>query len=180
MSPLRTFASIAVLAGAIGGVAGAENEPFPEFGAPVSTADLAPYLAIPPSGAGLPAGRGDAARGKVVYEAKCVACHGERLEGVKETGGAALVGGRGTLATPKPVKTVESYWPFATTVFDYVKRAMPFNAPGSLTNDEIYAVTAYILASGQIIPETAMIDAASLAKVKMPNRDGFIPDPRPK
>src|SRR5208282_2562866 len=180
MSRLKAFALIAALAGGFSGVAGEETKPIPEFGATLSVAELARYVATPPTGAGLPPGGGDAVRGKAVYDAKCVACHGERLEGVKETGGAALVGGRGTLATAKPVKTVESYWPYATTVFDYVKRAMPFNAPGSLANDEVYAVTAYILASGHVIPETMAIDAASLPKVAMPNRDGFILDPRPK
>jgi cytochrome c len=179
MSRAKVLALIAV-AFAAGGAVNAETEPRPDFGTPVSAADLARYVAIPPSGAGLPPGRGDAAQGKVVYQAKCAACHGALLEGVKDTGGAALVGGRGTLATLKPVKTVESYWPYATTVFDYVKRAMPFNAPGSLSNDEIYAVTAYILASGRVIPETMAIDAASLPKVEMPNRGAFISDPRLK
>jgi cytochrome c len=82
--------------------------------------------------------------------------------------------------TAKPFKTVESYWPYATTVFDYVRRAMPFDAPGSLPDDEVYAVTAYVLASGKIISETKVMDASSLPKVEMPNRNGFLPDPRPR
>ncbi len=94
-------------------------------------------------------------------------------------GGDKLLGGRGSLVGGKPVKTIESYWPYATTVFDYVRRAMPFNAPGSLTDSEVYAVTAYILGEANIVPKGEVIDAQSLAKVKMPNRDGFIPDPRP-
>jgi hypothetical protein len=91
-----------------------------------------------------------------------------------------LIGGRGTLASPKPLKTVESYWPYATTLFDYVRRAMPFNAPGSLTDDEVYAVAALILASGHVIAPDAALDENSLPKVAMPNRLGFYRDPRPK
>ena len=96
--------------------------------------------------------------------------------------GAALrlIGGRGTLASRNPVVTVESYWPYATTLFDYIRRAMPFSAPGSLGNDEVYAVTTYILAESNIIDKKAVIDAETLPKVQMPNRDGFIPDPRPE
>jgi S-disulfanyl-L-cysteine oxidoreductase SoxD len=160
--------------------AAAESPPQPSFGAPVTEAELGRYRAIPPSGAGLPPGRGDAAQGKAVYAAKCASCHGEHLEGVKEAGGAAFLGGTGTLTSAKPVKTLQSYWPYATTVFDYVKRAMPFNAPGSLSDDEVYAVTAYLLSSARILPDDAALDAASLPKVGMPNRDGFYPDPRPK
>jgi len=84
------------------------------------------------------------------------------------------------LASANPVVTVESYWPYATTLFDYIRRAMPFSAPGSLSNDEVYAVTAYILAEDKIIDKTTVIDAETLPKVQMPNRDGFIPDPRPE
>jgi cytochrome c len=91
-----------------------------------------------------------------------------------------LIGGRGTLTTKDPVMTVESYWPYATTLFDYVRRAMPFNAPGSLSADEIYAVSAYILAEGDIIDKTMVLDAQTLPRVQMPNRDGFISDPRPE
>ncbi|HVC11047.1 MAG TPA: cytochrome c, partial [Burkholderiales bacterium] len=91
-----------------------------------------------------------------------------------------LIGGRGSLTGGKPLKTVESYWPYATTVFDYVKRAMPFNAPGSLSDSQAYAVTAYILGEARIIPQEEVIDAGTLPKVKMPNRHGFIThDPRP-
>ena len=91
-----------------------------------------------------------------------------------------LIGGRGTLASANPVVTVESYWPYATTLFDYIRRAMPFSAPGSLSNDEVYAVTAYVLAEGNLIDKAMVIDAESLPEVQMPNRDGFIPDPRPE
>lgn len=132
-----------------------------------------------PDGRGLLAGQGSYEEGKMVYTAKCAACHGEDLGGVKETGGAALIGGRDTIGTDKPKKTVESYWPYASTLFDYTKRAMPFNAPGSLSDDEVYAVTAYILAEGKIIDQSDVMDASTLPKVEMPNRDGFIADPRP-
>ncbi|MGI9383466.1 MAG: c-type cytochrome [Methyloligellaceae bacterium] len=132
-----------------------------------------------PDGRGLPGGSGTSGKGKAVYAEKCAACHGENLEGVKDAGGAALIGGRGSIGTPKTKKTVESYWPYATTLFDYTKRAMPFNAPGSLSNDDIYAVSAYILHRAKIIGEKDVMDAKSLPAVKMPNRDGFISDPRP-
>jgi mono/diheme cytochrome c family protein len=141
---------------------------------------------IPTDGKGLPPGRGDYAAGKSVYEATCAACHGTDLKGVAglpdmPSGGALrLIGGRGTLASANPVVTVESYWPYATTLFDYIRRAMPFSAPGSLSNDEVYAVTAYILAEGNIIEKATVIDAETLPKVQMPNRDGFVPDPRPE
>ncbi len=150
----------------------------PQFGQPVKPGDLTGAFAIPPSGAGLPLGHGTAVEGRAVFDNSCVACHGATLQGVPASDGPALVGGRGTLASAKPVKTVESYWPYATTLFDYVKRAMPFNAPGSLSDDEVYAVVAYVLASGHVIAPTDVIDARSLPQVRMPNRDGFLPDPR--
>src|SRR5215470_14632689 len=122
----------------------------------------------------------------LVQETACAACHGTDLNGVAGLpdmpSGVALrlIGGRGTLASANPVVTVESYWPYATTLFGYIRRAMPFSTPGSLNNDEVYAATAYILAEGKIIDKTTVIDAETLPKVQMPNRDGFIPDPRPE
>ena len=92
---------------------------------------------------------------------------------------APLVGGQGTLASPKPIRTVGSYWPYASTLFDYIRRAMPQNAPQSLSNEDVYAVSAYILSLNGIVPANAVLDAKSLAAVKMPNRDGFVSDPRP-
>ena len=158
-----------------------------DFGASASAQDIAAVaIAIAPDGKGLPAGKGDYAAGKKVYETACGACHGADLQGVaglpNMPAGAALrlIGGRGTLTTKNPVMTVESYWPYATTLFDYVRRAMPFQAPGSLTADEIYAVSAYILAEGNVIDKAAVLDAQTLPRVQMPNRDGFIPDPRPE
>jgi cytochrome c len=157
------------------------------FGEPASEQEIAKVaIAIPADGKGLPPGSGDYAKGKQVYEAACAACHGADLKGVAglpdmPSGGALrLVGGRGTLTTQKPVMTVESYWPYATILFDYTRRAMPFTAPGSLTADEVYAVSAYILAEANIIDKSTVMDAQSLPKVQMPNRDGFIADPRPE
>lgn len=151
-----------------------------EFGTTPTAEEIAAIdIDAMPDGRGLPAGSGTASAGEAVYGEKCVACHGEDLQGVKGTGGAALIGGRGSIGTEKTKKTVESYWPYASTVFDYVRRAMPFNEPGSMSNDEIYAVTAYILHKGDIIGKDDVMDANSLPKVDMPNKDGFISDPRP-
>lgn len=132
-----------------------------------------------PDGRGLPPGSGTYAQGREVYMAQCAACHGEQLEGIPDLGGDKLIGGRDSLASGSPVKTVESYWPYATTLFDYVKRAMPLVAPGSLSDDEVYAVSAFILAEAGIIGQDQVIDATTLPEVLMPNRDGFVPDPRP-
>ena len=166
-----------LLAGLVGQASSAS--PVPSFGTPIGAADLRDEISIPPSGAGLPPGRGSAADGAIVFAGRCAGCHGDKLQGVKAAGGPALVGGRGTLTAKKPIKTVESSWPYATTLFDYVKRAMPFNAPGSLSDDQVYAVVAYILAQDKVIASGETIDAASLPKVRMPNAGGFVPDPRP-
>lgn len=157
------------------------------LGVPATAGDIAEVaIAIPADGAGLPPGKGDAAAGKLVYEKVCAACHGVNMQGVAgihdmPSGPALrLIGGRGTLASTRPVLTVESYWPYATTLFDYVRRAMPFSEPGSLTDNEVYAVAAYILAEAKIIDRSTVLDSQTLPKVVMPNRDGFIPDPRPE
>ena len=128
-------------------------------------------ISIPPSGAGLPAGSGNAKQGASVYAAKCLACHGEKGAGKPAD---VLVGGIGSLATPKPLRTVGSFWPYATTLFDYTRRAMPLQNPKSLTDDEVYAVSAYILYLNGIVAEDAQMNAQTLALVKMPNRDGFV------
>jgi S-disulfanyl-L-cysteine oxidoreductase SoxD len=157
-----------------------------EFGTTATEQDItAIAIAIPADGTGLPPGSGDYAKGKAVYETACATCHGADLMGVgglpNMPAGAQLrlVGGRGTLTSKDPVMTVESYWPYATTLFDYIRRSMPFTAPGSLTGDEIYAVSAYILAEANIIDKSTVLNAGTLPRVEMPNRDGFIPDPRP-
>jgi S-disulfanyl-L-cysteine oxidoreductase SoxD len=108
-----------------------------------------------------------------------VACHGGDLEGNSDLGALRLIGGRDTLDTESPVKTVESYWPHASTLFDYTHRAMPMNAPGSLTADEVYAISAYVLGRAGIVGEDFEMDADSFAEIEMPNVDGFVPDPRP-
>ena len=132
--------------------------------------------AIAPDGGGLPEGSGTVAAGREVFAAHCSRCHGPKGEGDV---GATLVGGRGTLATAKPLKTVGSFWPYATTLWDYINRAMPFDEPGLLKPPEVYAAVAYILNLNGIIGDAAVMDAKSLPAVMMPNRDGFVADPRP-
>ena len=129
-------------------------------------------ISIPPDGKGLPAGSGTVAQGEQVYAQKCVVCHG--AGGAGTPSGDRLVGGIGTLNTANPIKTVSSYWPYATTLFDYIRRAMPVTNPQSLSNDEAYAVVAYILSIDNIVPKDATMDAQSLPKVQMPNRAGFV------
>jgi cytochrome c len=133
-------------------------------------------VTIPPDGKGLPPGSGTAALGKEIYTKRCASCHGEKGEDAKY---GRLVGGRGTLATDKPLLTIGSFWPYATTLWSYINRAQPLDEPGSLTPDQVYAVTAYLLHLNGIIGEQDVMDARTLPQVKMPNRDGFVPDPRP-
>ena len=132
--------------------------------------------AIAPDGAGLPPGSGTVAAGRDVFSAQCARCHGPNAEG---NVGPVLVGGQGTLKTPRPLKTVGSFWPYSTTLWDYVNRAMPFDKPGLLKPAEVYAVVAFVLNLNGIVTDDAVMDATSLPKVRMPNRDGFVPDPRP-
>src|SRR5512140_709524 len=133
-------------------------------------------IAVGPDGRGLPAGSGTAVRGKAVYAAQCARCHGATA---REGPEAPLVGGIGTLATAHPVKTVGSYWPYATTLWDYVNRAMPFDRPGMLSADDVYATVAYVLFLNGIVRESDTLDRRTLPQIRMPNRDGFEPDPRP-
>lgn len=150
------------------------------WGRPATEAEIAAIdIDVMPDGRGLPEGRGSYAEGSSLYEEKCLACHGENLEGIKELGAPALIGGRDTLASDKPVKTVESYLAHASTLYDYIHRAMPLDSPGSLSADEVYALSAYILGRGGILGEDAELDAQSLPQVQMPNADGFVADPRP-
>jgi cytochrome c len=128
-------------------------------------------------GQGLPPGHGSVAEGRAIYAETCAMCHGEKgQDGPAER----LVGGFGTLAQHNPVRTVGSYWPYATTLFDFIRRAMPFNAPESLTDDQVYAVSAYVLSLNGIVPDNTVLDATNLPKIAMPNRNGFTSSyPRP-
>src|SRR5271163_4786586 len=163
-----------IAAGALLAFCSAAAAESPNLGKSISPEDLAAWdISIGPDGAGLPPGSGTPKQGAEVFNAKCQACHGAEGAG---TPNDRLVGGQGTLASDKPaVKTVGSYWPYATTLFDYVRRAMPYYQSKSLSNDEIYAVAAYILNLNGVIGDNDTIDAQTLPKVKMPNRDGFIP-----
>jgi cytochrome c len=145
----------------------------PNLGRPLAPEDVAPWdISIPPDGAGLPPGSGTVAQGEAVFVTTCQKCHGEQGGGKPND---RLVGGQGTLVAPAvPIKTVGSFWPYATTLFDYVRRAMPLNAPKSLSNDQVYAVSAYILELNGIIGVNDTMNAQTLPAVRMPNRDGFV------
>ena len=164
MSTLRLVALL--LAGGAAQAAG------PNLGQPLTHGDLAPWeLHVYPDGKGLPPGSGTMAQGAPIYAQKCAHCHGEQGKGAIS---AALVGAP-PIKSIDATKTIANFWPYATTVFDYIRRAMPWTEPRSLTNDEVYALTAYILALNKIIGEQEVMNAQTLPKVKMPNRDGFIP-----
>ncbi|WP_341668655.1 c-type cytochrome [Alcaligenes sp. SDU_A2] len=171
---IMTRTCLAVVLATVCVGAGAQQAHVYGFGVPATEAELAKFVSPLPDGRGLPKGSGTVEQGQKLYTQHCMACHGAKLEGGI---GDRLIGGRGTLAAGKgpPVKTVESYWPYATTLFDYTKRAMPFTAPGSLSNDEVYALTAYILSQAGAIQPDQVMDQTSLPQVKMLNRDGFKP-----
>jgi S-disulfanyl-L-cysteine oxidoreductase SoxD len=133
-------------------------------------------VTIPSDGEGLPPGSGTAALGEPIYATRCASCHGERGQTPKYD---RLVGGQGTLKTDMPVLTIGSFWPYAATLWSYIHRSQPVDEPGSLTPDQVYAVTAYLLYLNGIIGESDVLDARTLPAVRMPNRDGFVPDPRP-
>ena len=144
----------------------------PALGRVVSVEELSALEnTVLPNGEGLPAGSGNATDGKVLYQSNCLACHGAGGKGGTNN---QLVGGHGTLTSKHPVKTVGSYWPFATTLYDYIHRAMPYPSPGSLTDDEVYAVTAYILFMNDIIEKDLVLNAKNLPEIKMPNHDNII------
>jgi len=150
----------------------------PGLGESVSAEEIAAVdYSVLPNGEGLPAGSGTAQSGETVYQQNCLACHGEGgTDGLNDR----LVGGHGSLTSDRPIKTIGSYWPYATTLFDYVRRAMPFQTPGSLSNDEIYSVTAYLLYLNEIVEQDAEMNARTLPRVKMPNRDNFVWDYAPQ
>lgn len=134
-------------------------------------------ISVAPDGRGLPPGHGTVEQGREIYNTRCALCHGDRGQGIEHY--PALVGGLGTLAGKNPILTVGSYWPYSTTVWDYISRTMPYQQPGSLSADETYAVTAYVLYMNGIVDRTAELTQKTLPQVKMPNRDGFTSDPRP-
>ena len=156
------------------------------IGRPATASDIAAWDSdILPDGTGLPAGSGTVAQGRVLYGARCAACHGEtgREGGPMAAGGGhmGILVGRTPLGpgVPNTAKTIGNFWPYATTLWDYIHRTMPWDAPGSLTPDEVYAVVAQLLNANEIIPEDAVMNAQTLPQVVMPNVNGFIPDPRP-
>jgi S-disulfanyl-L-cysteine oxidoreductase SoxD len=165
----RVLAACLALA-AWSGVALAES---PNLGKVASPDEIASWdISIGPDGTGLPPGSGTPRQGEQVYLAKCAACHGEKGSGKPND---RLVGGKELLAPGQaPVKTIGNFWPYATTVFDYVRRAMPLNESKSLRDDEVYAVVAYILWLNGVIGENDTMDAKTLPAVRMPNRDGFV------
>ncbi len=144
----------------------------PELGQPASEADIEQvFWSVFPDGENLPAGSGLAVDGKALFNIYCIACHG--IEGAGLTA-VALVGGQGSLATDTPLKTIGSYRPYAPTIFKYIRRSMPYIAPMSLSNDDYYAVTAYLLELNGILEPGSVVNAETLPKVRMPNRDGFV------
>lgn len=156
----------------IGAQVAAAEETKPSFSAAATDEDVAlVYLSIQPDGENLPDGSGTAEQGEPLYQVHCASCHGVDGEG---TLADKLVGGHGTLASDAPVRTLGSYWPYATTVFNYVRRSMPYQEPMSLSNDDYYAITAWMLNKNDIIAADAVMDKQSLPAVVMPNRNGFI------
>ena len=163
--------TLAIVAAALAAGAACAGEPY-GIGRKATPQEIAGWdIDVLPNGAGLPSGSGDARQGEAIFAKKCASCHGARGEGKPMD---RLVGGVGTLRDKKPEKTVGSFWPYATTLFDYVRRAMPLNAPQSLTPDQVYAVSAYVLFLNGIVPQDTALDQNSLAKINMPNRSGFV------
>lgn len=160
-----TFAAIPLLALAAA-------PPPPALGRPATADEIARAdISIPPDGTGLPPGSGSVSQGAQVFTAQCQICHGAAGAGGPMD---RLTGGVGSLTSSTPIRSVTSYWPYATTVFDYIRRAMPLTAPQTLTDDEAYALTAYLLSVDGVVPKDTVMDAASLPKVVMPNRNGFV------
>jgi cytochrome c len=163
---------LALIAVAAATAAAALAQEGPDLGVAATAEEIAGWdISISPDGGGLPPGSGTPAEGAEVFAIKCVACHGPQGEGLLND---RLVGGHGTLDTAAAVKTVGSFWPYATTVFDYVRRSMPYLQPHSLTNDEAYALTAHLLHLNGIIAADAELNATTLPEVEMPNRGNFV------
>lgn len=144
----------------------------PRLGHAVSPEDIVKWdISVFPDGEGLPEGEGSVVEGEKIYQQKCIACHGENGLGATAD---QLAGAQMKLTSEYPEQTIGSYWPYATTLFDVVRRSMPMTAPGSLTNNETYAITGYLLYLNNLIAKDDVMNASSLAKIKMPNEDGFI------
>ena len=162
--------AVVALAGMLGAGAGAADSP--NRGKPLTAADIAAWdISVLPDGRGLPAGSGTAAQGAPIYAQKCALCHGDNGKG----GTASALLPRGPISSINGgERTIGNFWPVSTTLFDYIRRAMPWQQPKTLTNDEVYALTAYLLVLNKVIADNDVMNADTLAKVKMPNRDGFI------
>jgi len=145
----------------------------PNLGYAVSSEEIAAWdTSVFPDGEGLPKGEGSAQSGEVLYKSRCIMCHGKN--GLGTATGVQLAGAQLDLTSEYPEQTIGSYWPYATTLFDVIRRSMPMTAPGSLSDDEVYALTAYLLFLNNIIDEYEVMDASKLPKVRMPNEGGFI------
>jgi cytochrome c len=168
-TPKRAIFTASLLLAIMTGATLAET---PNLGQPIDEAAIANWdISILPDGTGLPKGSGTPAQGAKIYAEKCVACHGDNGKG---GAAAALVSDRELAGINAAQKTIKNFWPYSTTIFDFIRRAMPYQMPRSLTDDEVYALTAYILAENKLIGETDMMNAQTLPKVRMPNRDNFI------
>src|ERR1700675_2694050 len=166
---------LAVSFGAVAAFAQTPCAPTPKLGKPISEADIKAWdIAVLPDGNNLPPGSGTSAQGARIYAEKCVVCHAEGGKGGAGPGAGPLVGGEPLTNGIETPKTIANYYAYATTVFDYIRRAMPYNAPRSLADNEVYALTAYILALNKLIGENDAMDAKTLPQVKMPNRDNWI------
>ena len=170
---MRTFSALLLIASA---TVSAQSPRYGVGRPPTPEEIRALGSAIAPDGTGLPPGSGTVAQGRTLFAAQCARCHGPTGDGDV---GPRLVGGQGTLATPRPLKTVGSFWPYSTTLWDYVNRAMPFDRPGLLEPSEVYAAVAFVLNLNGIVGDDAVMNARTLPGVRMPNRDGFVSDPRP-
>ncbi len=179
MSRLAKMVSIAVFLSAILATASVTAEVGGYgIGTPATTEEIAGWdIDIRPDGMGLPPGSGSVEDGEMLYEEKCASCHGSFGEGAGRY--PVLAGGEGTLTAARPNKTVGSYWPYASTLWDYIHRAMPFPQPQSLTDDEVYAITAYVLNLNDLVDDDFVLTADNLASIEMPNKDGFFFDDRP-
>ena len=175
---MNLFCRVLIAAGLFAVIAQAQLPDYKSIGKTPSAAEVKEWdISVGPSGKELPPGKGNVQAGAQLYAQNCAACHGANLEGRRGEGGRApaLMGGQGTLTTPHIRRTIGSYWPYATTIYDFINRAMPPTDPMKFKPDEVYSITAFLLFKNGIIREDDIIDATSLPKIKMPNRENFIP-----